>query len=136
MKIIRIKDYYGNYQEVPVSDEIYEEWQKLQNETQRIHRREVYHRVWDTLDDLERNERCISRNTPEDTFISEAEAEALHRAIDCLSQIQQRRIRMYMDNLPVREIARQEGCYMNTVWKSINDALRKLRILLKDWDNN
>ena len=43
MKIIKIKDYYGNYQSVPVSDELYEEWRALANETQRIYRKEVYH---------------------------------------------------------------------------------------------
>ena len=134
MKTIEIRDYYGNYQEVPVSDELYEEWQKMRNETQRIHRKEVYHRAWDTLDDLERDERCITRITPEEMFISEDEAETLHRAIDCLSQIQQRRIRMYMDNMPVREIARREGCYLNSIRKSINSALKQLRIILSEWD--
>ena len=39
MKTIKIKDYYGIYQEIPVSDELYEEWRALQNETQRIPRR-------------------------------------------------------------------------------------------------
>ena len=38
MKTIKIKDYYGIYQEIPVSDELYEEWRALQNETQRVHR--------------------------------------------------------------------------------------------------
>ena len=42
MKTIKIKDYYGIYQEIPVSDELYEEWRALQNETQRVHRKEVY----------------------------------------------------------------------------------------------
>ena len=46
MKTIKIKDYYGIYQEIPVSDELYEEWRALQNETQRIHRKQVYHRDW------------------------------------------------------------------------------------------
>ncbi len=39
MKTIKIKDYYGIYQEIPVSDELYEEWRALQNETQRVHRK-------------------------------------------------------------------------------------------------
>jgi len=41
MKIIKIKDYYGNYQEVPVEDSLYEEWVKLNNDDQRIYRREM-----------------------------------------------------------------------------------------------
>ena len=98
MKTIKIKDYYGIYQEIPVSDELYEEWRALQNETQRIHRKEVYHRDW------------ISQLTP----------------------IQQRRIRMLMDNMSIREIARREGCHMNAALKSVNGALKKLRGLLQD----
>ena len=41
MKTIKIKDYYGIYQEIPVSEEMYEEWRALQNETQRVHRKNV-----------------------------------------------------------------------------------------------
>lgn len=45
MKIIKIKDYYGTIQEVPVSDELYAEWIKLNNETQEHYHREKYHRI-------------------------------------------------------------------------------------------
>lgn len=37
-----------------------------------------------------------------------------------------------MENMSVREIARQEGCHMNAVLKSVNSALAKLRRLLED----
>ena len=52
MKIIRIKDYYGAYQEIPVSDELYEEWLDLQRETQRIYRKEISHREKTPMDEL------------------------------------------------------------------------------------
>jgi hypothetical protein len=41
MKTIKIKDYYGKYHDVPVSDEFFEEWHLLQNETQRIGKRSL-----------------------------------------------------------------------------------------------
>ena len=132
MKIIKIKDYYGNYQEVPVSDELYEEWKLLQNETQRVHRKEVYHRDWTPMDDIAENGRYISEDDPEEDLIRRHENEALYRAIAQLTPVQQRRIRMYMNNLSVREIARQEGCYMNAVLRSINSALKKLRVLMSE----
>ena len=47
--------------------------------------------------------------------------------------IQQRRIHMLMENMTIREIARQEGCHMNAALKSVNGALKKLHDLLKDW---
>ncbi len=132
MKIIKIKDYYGNYQEVPVSDELYEEWRLLQNETQRVHRKEVYHRDWTPMDDVAEDIRYSADMTPDEELIRRYETEALYRAIAQLSPIQQRRIRLYMENLSVREIARQEGCYMSAALKSINSALKKLRLLLSE----
>ena len=58
---------------------------------------------------------------------------ALYAAIAKLSQIQKRRIRMLMENMTIREIARQEGCHMTAALKSVNGALKKLHDLLKDW---
>ena len=43
MKTIKIKDYYGKYQEIPVDDQLYEEWKAMQQEENRLHKREVYH---------------------------------------------------------------------------------------------
>ena len=61
MKTIRIKDYYGIYQEIPVSDELYEEWRALQNETQRVHRKEVYHRDWTPIETFSKCRSLMSR---------------------------------------------------------------------------
>ena len=58
---------------------------------------------------------------------------ALYAAIAQLTPIQQRRIHMLMENMTIREIARQEGCHMNAALKSVNGALKKLHDLLKDW---
>lgn len=135
MKTITIKDYYGNYQEVPVSDEIYKEWRELQNETQRIHKREVYHRDWTPMEDLENTPQRLTQNELEDDLIMDEEVAALYKAISQLTPIQQRRIRMYMDQLTIREIAAQEGCHMNAVLKSINSSLKKLQVLLRDFQN-
>lgn len=57
---------------------------------------------------------------------------ALYAAISQLTPIQQRRIRMLMDDMSIREIARREGCHMNAALKSVNGALKKLRGLLQD----
>lgn len=42
---------------------------------------------------------------------------------------------MLMDKMTIREIAAQEGCHMNAVLKSINSSLKKLRVLLHDFQN-
>lgn len=53
MKIITIKDYYGNYQEVPVDDALYAEWQELQRESDRIRKKEYYHAIGVPFDTVE-----------------------------------------------------------------------------------
>ena len=93
MKTIKIKDYYGIYQEIPVSDELYEEWRALQNETQRIHRKEVYHRDWTPMDDLEEMPQHFTLNELEDALIWDEQVVELYAAISQLTPIQQRRIR-------------------------------------------
>lgn len=123
---------YGIYQEIPVSDELYEEWRALQNETQRIHRKEVYHRDWTPMDDLEEMPQHFTLNELEDALIWDEQVVELYAAISQLTPIQQRRIRMLMDDMSIREIARQEGCHMNAALKSVNGALKKLRGLLQD----
>ncbi len=132
-EIYKNMDYYGIYQEIPVSDEMYEEWRALQNETQRVHRKEVYHRDWTPMEDVEEMPEHFAANELEDALIWDEQVAALYAAISQLTPIQQRRIRMLMDNLSIREIARQEGCHMNAALKSVNGALKKLRSLLKDW---
>ena len=68
MKTIRIKDYYGIYQEIPVSDELYEEWRALQNETQRVHRKGSISPQLDTNRRSFRNaEALMTQNPMEDT---------------------------------------------------------------------
>ena len=81
MKTIRIKDYYGIYQEIPVSDELYEEWRALQNETQRVHRKEVYHRDWTPIEDLFEMPKSYEQNPMEDTLLWDEQVAALYAAI-------------------------------------------------------
>ena len=52
MKTIKIKDYYGEIQEVPVSDDLYEEWLELQKESRRTFRKETSHRSSASLEDI------------------------------------------------------------------------------------
>ncbi len=132
MKIIRIKDYYGAYQEIPVSDELYEEWLDLQRETQRIYRKEISHREKTPMDELSEELLVSAEEEPEYAAIRRMETERLYHAIEQLNPIQQRRIRMLLEEYSLREIAKSEGCYLNSVRKSITAALEKLRMLLSD----
>ena len=110
MKTIKMKDYDGVYQEIPVSDELYDEWRALQNETQRIYRKEVYHRDWTPIEDVLEMPKTYERNPLEDALIWDEQVAKLYEAIAQLTPIQQRRIRMLMENQSIREIAHEEGC--------------------------
>lgn len=46
MKIIKITDYYGNIQAVPVDDALYEEWLELKREEDRNEKKEMYSATW------------------------------------------------------------------------------------------
>ena len=132
MQIIRIKDYYGKYQEVPVSDELFEEWQEMKNEHQRGYRKEYRHRDKTTLDELDMTSFYANGENAEDEVIRHSEYEALYEAIKRLTPTQQRRILMYMEDMSIREIARQEGCHMNAVLYSVNAAMVNLRKILSE----
>ena len=127
MKIIKIKDYYGNYQSVPVSDELYEEWRALANETQRIYRKEVYHRADCSFHDIEEtyyhNEDPVSNQV-----IGNDQERRIYEAVSKLAPIQQRRIRMLLDGM---SCGVEEAKYPS-VYRSIQKALLHLRDLLAE----
>lgn len=131
MKIIKIKDYYGNYQSVPVSDELYEEWRALANETQRIYRKEVYHRADCSFHDIEEtyyhNEDPVSNQV-----IGNDQERRIYEAISKLAPIQQRRVRMLLDGMSCADITRVEEAKYPSVYRSIQKGLLHLRDLLAE----
>ena len=135
MKIIRIKDYYGKYQEVPVDDALYDEWIKLENENQRIYRKEVYHRSGvpleqaDSMGEIGQMEDLLER------LIRRERNERLYDAISRLTPTQQRRVMMFMDDMSYVEIARREGTKFAPVYRSLQAAFRKLRALLAEYED-
>lgn len=135
MKIIRIKDYYGKYQEVPVDDALYDEWIKLENENQRIYRKEVYHRSGvpleqaDSMGEIGQMEDLLER------LIRRERNERLYDAISRLTPTQQRRVMMFMDDMSYVEIARREGTKFAPVYRSLQAAFRKLRDLMAEYED-
>ena len=126
MKNIRIKDYYGNYQDVPVSDEFYEEWRKLENETQRVYRKEIRHR---SAVPLEYSCACVvtSAGSPvEEKIIREESDRELYRAIEQLTPIQKYRVQKLLDGMTLWGLSQESPCSYNALKSSIRYALRKI----------
>lgn len=130
MKIIGIKDYYGEYHKVPVTDEFYIEWIKLQNESQRVRHLETYHRSFQSLEYAD-TLRAREPRALEDDYIKNKEILALYEAIPKLTAVQRRRILQLLDGMSVADIARQEHRHYSSTRESIIGALRKLRALME-----
>ena len=129
MKIITIKDYYGNYQEVPVDDALYAEWQELQRESDRIRKKEVYHRAWMPIEEAEND---ILANTDDvlEHILQEEEIIRLYAAIKKLTPVQQKRIEMFLKDMSYTDIARAEGRPFSVIYRSLQYAFKHLRARL------
>ena len=134
MKIIKIKDYYGKIQEVPVSDELYKEWIKLNNETQENYHKEKYHRSFLTLDDVDAAGEINNLEGLVEELFRKEQNTRLYEAISQLTPIQQRRVMMFMDNMNYSDIARSEGIKFAPIYRSLQAAFKKLRTFMRDYE--
>lgn len=128
MKTIKVKDYYGHYIEVSVTDELANEWRLLENDTQRIYRKEVYHRCGTPLDDLDLY--CGPECDPEATMLHRERMEQVYAAIDELTPLMRSRLLKYAETRNFEEISREEHCSSANIKKSIYTAIRNIHRLL------
>lgn len=132
MKTIKIKDYYGIYQEVPVSDELYEEFRGFHREEDRQNKKKNYHGCFVPYEDIA-NELFYSSSDPlADEIIRQEENRRLYQAIAQLTPTQRRRILMIMNDMKYCDIAAHEGKCVSAIHESVDKALKKLRRLLTE----
>lgn len=127
MKTVKIKDYYGHYHKVPVSDELFEEMRILQNEYQRVYRAEVRHRSSVPLDDLDHYFEFSLSSEIEDALIQEESDLELFKAIAKLTPTQRRRVQLMLDDVNLWEMQKHEHCSYNTLKECAYAALKKLK---------
>ena len=132
MKTVMIKDDYGKYHKVPVSDELYEEWRILQNETQRVYRAEVRHRSAIPLDDVDAYLELPFSSEIEDALIQEERDRELYDAIAKLTPTQRHRVQMMLDGMSVWEMRNHEPCSYLALYQSARAALKKIRTYMDD----
>ena len=131
MKIIKITDYYGEVQEVPVDDALYEEWQEMNRAEDRLRKREEYHRgdmPYSLVEGLLFDEEDLVDRIVESSWT----IRRLYEGIEQLTPEQRRRILMYLENKSIAEIARTEKRAYNAVHKSMTKAFNHLRRLLTE----
>lgn len=131
MNTIKIKDYYGIYQEIPVEDHIYEAWKEMQREENARHKRTVYHGYSVTLEDIEEMIHTGGIDALIDDIIQSEEVRRLYAAIEKLTPIQRKRIMMLLDDMSYTDIARSEGRDLSVISRSIGKALINLRKLME-----
>ena len=132
MKTIKIKDYYGIYQEIPVSDELYEEFRNFHREEDRQNKYKNYHGCYVPFDDVENDWTSSEFDPLTEESIRQEEIRRLYRAIAELTPLQRKRIYMLMDDMNYTEIAHEEGISIASVRQSVELALKKLRRLISE----
>lgn len=132
MKTIKIKDYYGIYQEIPVSDELYEEFRNFHREEDRQNKYKNYHGCYVPFDDVENDWTSSEFDPLTEEIIRQEEIRRLYRAIAELTPLQRKRIYMLMDDMNYTEIAHEEGISIPSVRQSVELALKKLRRLISE----
>ena len=131
MKTIKIKDYYGQWHRIPVDDTLYEEWCAMQQETNTLHKRIVYHEFPCDPKDIERIQH--ERQTDACAYcVAKDENLRLYAAIKHLTPVQRRRVEMLMNNMSYTDIAKEEGCSVSVARRSTLRALLVLRELMGD----
>ena len=94
---------------------------------------------WDRhIEHFEQTEQSLNRRafskeeSVEETVLRSIEYERLHRAISELPETQRRRLILYyFEGLTYEQIARMEGCTIMPVKRSIDSAIKKLKLLSK-----
>ena len=94
---------------------------------------------WDRhIEHFEQTEQSLNRRafskeeSVEETVLRSIEYERLHRAISELPERQRRRLILYyFEGLTYEQIARMEGCTIMPVKRSIDSAIKKLKLLFK-----
>ena len=129
MKTIKIKDYYGKYVEVPVSDELANEWRLLENETQRVNKRELYHRSAVPFDEVTLS--ASDMDDPESQLLRSEQMGQVYAALDQLSPVMKLRLLKYAEVRSFEELSKGENCSSTAIKKSVYRAIRNIRAILE-----
>jgi len=133
--MVSFKDVRGKLQKIEVSEEIYKTFDRF--ELDDLSEMNEYDNHIEHSEVFENNltEKAMDKPMLVDEIVeSEVINEELKKAIDSLSDIQRRRIKMYyFENMNLREIAAKENCAIMSVKDSINVGLKKLEENLKNF---
>ncbi len=134
---VSFKDVKGNIQIVEINKEIYDCLDKFElNDLSEMNEfdRHIEHSY---IYENKINDRAfIKTESVEDIVENKIISDKLKKAIDELSVIQRKRIKMYyFEGLSQKEIAEVEGVSLRAVQYTLNEAISELRKILKNYKN-
>lgn len=130
---VSFKDVYGNIQIVDVDEKIYNCLDKFElNDLSEMNEfdRHIEHSY---IYENKINDRAFIKTESVEDIV---ENKIIKKAIDELSVIQRKRIKMYyFEGLSQKEIAEVEGVSLRAVQYTLNEAISELRKILKNYKN-
>lgn len=130
---VTFKDGKNIVHEVEITEKVFKSFDKFELEDiSQMHEFERHIEHSELLDSTLNNRAFNKAISVEEEVENKVIAEELKNALDTLSEVQKRRIKMYyFEDLNLREIAEIEGCSIKNVHKSIDQGLENLRKILK-----
>lgn len=132
---IRVKDFYkdavGETEYAYVSKEVYEALaDTFRKEAHAEQMRDLRHTTSDGYTEGETGDlMAVPEETLEDKVIRQMDMEILQKAMQTLTEVQKERLHLYFfEGMTTREIAEKQHTNQNAVWKTIQGAVKKLKI--------
>jgi RNA polymerase sigma factor (sigma-70 family) len=130
---ISFVDVNNNFQEIAVSQKVFESFNKFELED--ISQMNEYdrHLEHSEVDENTLYQKSVSSEQPLEEYFDKAQdAENLHMAISKLPDVQKRRLKKYyFEDITFEEISHEEGCTYQCVQRSVYRAVTKIKNILE-----
>ena len=126
---IEFKDSENKLREMEISRELYEAFSSFElRDISYLHKWDKYIEHSEVTDIRRDNASNQTTESVEDIVLRNMEIDALHRAIQKMTEVQKRRVLLYFfEDMTYDQIAVIEGCTKMPVKRSIDQALQKLK---------
>lgn len=132
---VAFTDGQGNFRETEVSKAVYMEFCHFIKRERNLHRSDERHLEQSELTEETLCRRAVHKPKPVDDAVNDnIRMERLNRAIMELPEIQKRRFMLHFDlGLTYEQIGAMEGCTKMPIKRSIDRAIEKIRLALKNF---
>lgn len=130
---IVVFNFNNKEEKVNVSKEVYDVFNRSElMDIKQMNERDRHYDNNEITDEYIYRNSVFKNETVEDIVENKILKEELKEAIECLSEKQRRRIKMYFfEDLKLKRIAEIEGCSIKNVYKSIEQAIQILKKNIK-----